>query len=175
MKSTALRYGIYAGLVILVLAAIHVFVLMPPNISWEMAEVVGYLTMAISMIVVFMGIRYYRDHVNNGYLSFGEGLKLGALIVLVPALTFGLFDILYTRVLHPSFSVEYMAYQVEKIKASVPADQLDQKLAKLRKNMEMFGNPFIEFLLMTITVYIVGLIVTIISALALRRRKPVVV
>ena len=174
MKSTALRYGIYAGLLILVLAAIHVFVLMPPNISWEMAEVVGYLTMALSMIFVFMGIRYYRDHVNNGYLTFGQGLKLGALIVLVPALTFGLFDILYTQVLHPSFSTEYLAYQVEKIKATVPADQLDQKLAKLRKDMEMFGNPVFEFLLMTITVYIVGLIATIISALALRRTRPVI-
>ena len=174
MKSTFLRYGIYAGLLILVLAAIHVFVLMPPNISWEMAEVVGYLTMLLAMIFVFMGIRYYRDHVNNGYLTFGQGLKLGALIVLVPAVTFGLFDLLYTRVLHPSFSVEYMAYQVEKIKASVPADQLDQKLAKLRKDMEMFGNPFIEFLFMAITVYIVGLIVTIISALALRRSRALV-
>ena len=172
MKSIAFRYGIYAGLLILVLAAIHVFVLMPPNISWEMAEVVGYLTMLLSMIFVFIGIRYYRDHVNNGYLTFGQGLKLGALIVLVPALTFGLFDILYTQVLHPSFSDEYMAYQVEKIKASVSANQLDQKLANLRKNMEMFGNPFIEFLLMTVTVYVVGLIVTIISALALRRSRP---
>jgi hypothetical protein len=147
---------------------------MPPNITWEMAEVVGYLTMLLSMIFVFMGIRYYRDHVNNGYLSFSEGLKLGALIVLFPALTFGLFDILYTQVLHPSFSNEYMAYQVEKIKASVPADQVDQRVAKLRKDMELFGNPFFEFLLMAITVYIVGLIVTIISALALRRKKPLV-
>ena len=102
-----------------------------------MAEVVGYLTMLLSMIFVFMGIRYYRDHVNNGHLSFGEGLKLGALIVLFPALTFGLFDILYTQVLHPSFSNEYMAYQVEKIKASVPADQVDQRVAKLRKEAEL--------------------------------------
>ena len=174
MKSVVLRYGIYAGLLILVLAGIHVFVLMPPNISWEMAEVVGYLTMVISMIFVFMGIRYYRDNVNDGYLTFGQGLKLGALIVLVPAVTFGLFDILYTQVLHPSFGDEYLAYQVEKIKASAPADQVEQKLAKLRQDMEMFGNPLFEFLLMTITVYIVGLIVTIISALALRRSRPVV-
>ena len=174
MKQIAFRYGLYAGLTILVLAAIHVFVLMPPNISWEIAEVVGYLTMALSMIFVFMGIRFYRDHVNNGYLTFGQGLKLGALIVLVPAVTFGLFDILYTQVLHPSFGDEYLAYQVEKIKASAPADRVEEKIAKLRKDMQMFGNPFFEFLLMSVTVYIVGLIVTIISALTLRRTKPAV-
>jgi hypothetical protein len=38
-----------------------------------------------------------------------------------------------------------MAYQVEKIKASVPADQLNQKVENLRKDMEIFSNPFIEF------------------------------
>ena len=98
MKQVVFRYGIYAGLAILVLGALHVFVFMPPMISWEMAEVAGYLTMILCMIFVFMGIRYYRDHVNNGFLTFGQGLKLGALIVLVPAVTFGLFDILYTEV-----------------------------------------------------------------------------
>ncbi len=174
MKPIAFRYGIYAGLAILVLSALHVFVFMPPNITWEMAEVAGYLTMILSMIFVFMGIRYYRDHVNNGFLTFGQGLKLGALIVLVPAVTFGLFDILYTEVLHPSWADEYFGYQIEKIKASTPADQVEQKLSKLQKDREMFGNPFFQFLLMAVTVYIIGIIVTIISALTLRRSRPVI-
>jgi len=173
MKPVAVRYSIYAGLAILVLGAIHVFVFMPPNISWEMAEVAGYLTMILSMIFVFMGIRYYRDHENNGYLTFAEGLKLGSLIVLVPAVAFGLFDILYTEVLHPSWAEEYYGYQIEKIKASAPADQVEQKLLDLQKNREMFSNPFIQFLLMAVTVYVIGLIVTVISALTLCRHKPV--
>jgi len=172
MKQVTFRYGIYAGLAILVLGALHVFVFMPPTISWEMAEVAGYLTMILSMIFVFMGIRYYRDHVNNGYLTFGQGLKLGALIVLVPAVTFGLFDILYTEVLNPSWADEYFGYQIEKIKSSSAPDQVEQKLAALQKNREMFSNPVFQFLLMAATVYIIGLIVTIISALTLRRQKP---
>ena len=124
------------------------------------------------MIFVFMGIRYYRDHENNGYLTFAEGLKLGALIVLVPAVAFGLFDILYTEVLNPSWAEEYYNYQIDNIKASAPADQLEQKLLDLQKNREMFSNPFIQFLLMAATVYVIGLIVTLISTLALRRHKP---
>jgi len=172
MKQVTFRYGIYAGLAILVLGALHVFVFMPPTISWEMAEVAGYLTMILSMIFVFMGIRYYRDHVNNGYLTFGQGLKLGSLIVLVPAVTFALFDILYTEVLNPSWADEYFGYQIEKIKSSSAPDQVEQKLAALQKNREMFSNPVFQFLLMAATVYIIGLIVTIISALTLRRQKP---
>ena len=172
MKPIAARYSIYAGLAILVLSALHVFVFMYPNISWEMAEVAGYLTMILSMIFVFMGIRYYRDHVNNGFLTFGQGLKLGALIVLVPAVTFGLFDILYTQVINPAWADEYFGYQIEKIKASTPAGQVEEKLSRLQKNRVMFSNPLFQFLLMAATVFIIGLIVTIISALTLRHHKP---
>ena len=93
--------------------------------------------------------------------------------MLVPAVAFGLFDILYTEVLNPSWAEEYYGYQIEKIKASAPADQVEQKLLDLQKNREMFSNPFIQFLLMAITVYVIGLIVTVISALTLRLHKPV--
>jgi Protein of unknown function (DUF4199) len=173
MKPVIYRYGVYAGLSILALTAIHFFVVMP-NASWETAEFAGYLTMILSMVFVFMGIRYYRDHVNNGFLSFTQGLKLGALIVLMPAVCFALLDILYAKVLNPSWSDEYFGYYVEKIKASAPADKLEEELQKLQKNKEMFSNPFIQFLLMAVTVYVIGLIVTIISSLTLRRNKPAV-
>ena len=171
MKPVIFRYGLYTGLAILVLTAIHFFVVMP-NVSWGASEFAGYLTMILSMIFVFMGIQYYRDHVNNGFLSFTQGLKLGALIVLIPAVCFALFDVFYTEVINPSWGDEYFSYYVEKIKASTPADRVEEELQKLQKNKEMFSNPFIQFSLMAVTVYVIGLIVTIISALTLRRHKP---
>ena len=171
MKPVVFRYGLFAGLAILALTAIHFYVVMP-NVSWGAAEFAGYLTMILSMIFVFMGIRYYRDHVKSGYLNFKEGLKLGAMIVLIPSICFALFDIFYTEVLNPSWGDEYYGYYVEKLKASTPADKLDEELQKLQKNKELFSNPLIQFSLMAITVYVIGLIVTIISALSLRRNKP---
>ncbi len=173
MKQVIFRYGLYSAFAIVVLSAIHLFVVMP-NSSWDTGEIYGYLTMILSMIFVFMGIRYYRDHVNHGFLSFKEGLKLGALIVLIPAVCFGLFDILYTQVLNPSWGDEYYGYYMEKIKASTPADQVEEKLQKLQKDKEMFANPLFQFFLMALTVYISGFIVTIISSLTLRKNKAVV-
>ena len=170
MNPVIYRYGLYAALTIVLLSAFHLFVVMP-NVSWGTAEFAGYLTMILSMIFVFMGIRYYRDHVNNGFLSFKEGLRLGALLILAPAIGFGLFDILYTEVINPAWKDEYFSYYVEKIKASSPADKVDLELQKLQKNKELFSNPFVQFLLMTFTVYVIGLIVTIISTLTLRRNK----
>jgi hypothetical protein len=48
--------------------------------------------MLLAMVFVFLGIRHFRDHENEGMLTFGQGLKIGVLIVLIPAVAFGLFD-----------------------------------------------------------------------------------
>lgn len=170
MKQVIFRYGMYGAITILALSAIHFFLIMP-NVSLDKAEIAGYLTMILSMIFVFMGIRYYRDHVNKGSLSFGQGMKLGVLIVLIPAVFFGIFDILYTEVINPSWLDTYYADYAEKIKASSLPGKVEEKLKDLQKQKDIFSNPILQFLLMTATVFIIGLIATIISSLALRRTK----
>jgi hypothetical protein len=170
MKPVVFRYGIYTALAIVALGIIQFFIVMP-NVTYETAEIAGYLTMILSMVFVFAGIRYYRDHVNNGSLTFVQGLKIGTLIVLIPAVAFALFDILYTEVLNPSWGDDYYKYYLQKLKDSTPADQLEKELKKLENNKEMFSNPVYQFLLMAGTVFVIGFIVTIISSLTLRRIK----
>jgi hypothetical protein len=170
MKPAIFRYGIYATLAIVVLSAVHLFLIMP-YVNWNMAEVAGYLTMLLSMIFVFTGIKYYRDHINNGSLSFGQGLKIGALIVLIPAVAFGLFDVLYTEVLNPEWKTEYYNDMAGQIKKTTAPEKLDAALKKLESGKEMFSNPVFQFVLMAGTVFVIGFIVTIISSLTLRRTK----
>jgi len=170
MKPTIFRYGIYAALTILILSAVHVFLVMP-NASYGASEIAGYLTMLISMVFVFLGIRHYRNHVNNGSLRFGEGLKIGVLIVLVPAVFFGLFDILYTEVINPSWKDDYYNHYMEQVKSTTAPEKLDAELKKLESQKEMFSSPVMQFILMAGTVFVIGFIVAIISALTLRRTK----
>ena len=173
MKETVLRYGFYAILAILILTAIHVFVLMPPAISYAAAEVVGYLTMTLSMVFVFFGIKHYRDQVNNGSLSFGEGLKIGLLIALGPAVFFSLFDLLYVKVINPGWTDEYYGHYVQEATKSTPASELPDKLKQIKDQREFFDNPVMLFLVMFVTVFIIGLIVSTISALTLRRQRKI--
>jgi uncharacterized membrane protein (DUF106 family) len=174
MKQTIYRYGIYATLAIVVLSAIHFFLIMP-NVSWANAEVAGYLTMMLSMIFVFAGIKHYRDTINNGQLSFGQGLKIGTLIVLIPSVAFGLFDLFYTEVLNPDWLNEYYTAMTEKLKQNTAPEKLDAALKKMESQKEMFSNPVFQFLMMAVTVFVIGFIVTIISSLSLRRNKTAAV
>jgi Protein of unknown function (DUF4199) len=172
MQKIIVRNGLYATLLIVALSALEFFVL-SKFAGIALQEVAGYLTMLLSMVFVFLGIKQYRDKYNNGQLSFVQGMKVGILIVLIPSVAFGLFDLLYTEVLHPGWVDEYYANYIARIKASTPPGQLEAALQKANAQKEMFSNPLIQFLLMAATVFIIGLIVTIIAALTLRRGKPV--
>jgi len=172
MKPTVYRYGLYSVIALVVLSAIDLFVLAKFT-SFATQEITGYLTMLLSMIFVFLGIRYYRDHYNNGQLSFGKGLKIGLLIVLIPSVAFGLFDLLYTRVLNPGWFDTYYAHQLDEIRKAYPAERAAEKIKTMEQQKEMFSNPIFEFLLMAATVFIIGFIVSIISSLTLMRKsKP---
>jgi hypothetical protein len=169
MKSTVYRYGLLSMLALVVFSAIQLFAL--KNTSFEVQEASGYLAILVSMIFVFLGIRHYRDRVNSGYMTFGQGLKIGLLIVLIPSVAFGLFDILYTEVINPGWSEEYYSHYVEKVKASTSPEKLDAVLKQVQSQKELFSSPIMQFLIMAATVFIIGLIVAIISSLSLMKKK----
>jgi hypothetical protein len=171
MKQTAIRYGMFAALIILALSTVNLFIV-AKSADYATQEVLGYLTIVLAMIFVFLGIRHFRDRVNDGSLSFGEGFKVGLLIALIPAVFFGLFDLLYTEVINPSWKEEYYGHYAEQLRNSTPPEKLAAELDSLEKQKYLFSKPFMQFLIMTLTVFIIGVIVTIISALSLRRNKP---
>ncbi len=171
MKSIVFRYGIIATIVILLFGCLQLFVIMPRS-DYKTAEVTGYLTIVLAMIFIFFGIKKYRD-LNDGVLSFGQGLKAGLLIALMPAVFFALLDLLYTEVINPSWGEDYYQYHIQQLKETTPAGQLAAKIETLEKQKEIFGQPHMLFLIMFLTVFVIGAIVSIISALTLRRSKPV--
>jgi F0F1-type ATP synthase assembly protein I len=138
--------------------------------NYDVREIVGWVGILLSTIFVYFALKYYRDKQNNGELSFGEGLKLGVLLILLPAMAFGIFNVLYILFLDPNFLDTYYNYQLEQIKKSVPLAELDSKMKAVQQEKEMFESPFVQFIVMFLSVFVVGLIVTIISTLILRRR-----
>lgn len=166
MKKIILRYGLIATVVMITIGIINLTFL--KSLSYQAQEIAGYLTLFIAVLFVFFGIRKYKE-LNGGSLRFAEGLKIGLLIVLIPAISFGLFDILYTEVIDPTWKETYYARHFELIK-SLPAEEYAIKKKQLEDERAMFTSPIIQFLLMTSTVLILGLIVTVISSLALSRK-----
>ena len=172
MKAIALRYGSYAAALVIVLSLVAWLWERGKTIDYSTTEIWGYLTLVASMVFVYLGIRHYRDSERGGYLSFGDGIKLGVLIVLIPSLAFGLYNVVYTEWLNPEFMEAYFNQNLEQLRAQLPAEEYARQEKDLLAQKEMFQNPFLGFALMFFTVFIIGLIASIISTIALLRNPP---
>jgi hypothetical protein len=166
MQKLILRYSIYAALTLIVFGLFNFTVL--NKLSYEVQEIAGYLSIFISMIFVFIGIKHYRDQVNGGKLSFAQGLKIGTLIILIPAIAFGLLDLVYTELINPAWKEQYYNHYLEQYK-SLPAAEFEKMKAQLKAQQEMFSSPILQFLIMSMTVFVLGMIVTVISSLTLKK------
>lgn len=168
MKSTTLRYGAYSSATILVLFTISN--LLMGTLSYQLQEVFGYASIALAASFVFFGIKYYRDEVNNDKLSFVEGLKLGLLIILLPSVVFGIFNVVYIEIINPEFMDSYYTDYADRLRSTLPAEEFKIELAKIESEKEMFENPFAQFFFMGIMVFIFGVIGTVASTLILQKK-----
>ncbi|NNC69495.1 MAG: DUF4199 domain-containing protein [Flavobacteriaceae bacterium] len=167
MKKSVIKYGIRSVLTLIILFIISLT--FGKNLDYGLQEVIGYVSIVLALVFVFFGIKHYRDHENNGSVSFGKAVLIGIYITLFAALAFGAIDIIY-RLINPEFTTEYYDHAVEELNNSLSGVELEAKLAEMESQKELFMNPLFSFLLMAFTVFLIGFIISLISSLILQRK-----
>ena len=81
MKKTVLTFGLIAGLIISVL--MNGALLLSSKIGSGHSMALGYTIMVASFLLVYFGIRSYRDNDLGGKISFGRAFACGLLITLI--------------------------------------------------------------------------------------------
>lgn len=168
MKKTVIKFGGYG-----LLTAVLLFVLalwLGGGLSYTSQEIIGYATMIASLSFIFMGIKHYRDKVNNGVVSFGTALGIGMLISMLVGLGIGLADYMYTTMINPDFMTEYMEYTLKGMKETLSAADYEIQKAQLEEQMKAYGNPFMLAFIMFFTVVVIGFVISLISGLILQRK-----
>src|SRR5579859_5404719 len=88
------------------------------KIGFDHSEVVGYTVIILSFLLVFFGIRSYRDNESGGHITFAKAFGVGICITLISCVFYVVtWEILYFHFL-PGFIDKYSAYLAEKAKAS---------------------------------------------------------
>ena len=168
MKRTIRRYGLYATLTIIALSLL-IWALVDV-VDNTMGEIIGYSSMVVSLLFVYFGIKHYRDSENNGLISFGKALLIGILISLLASIAFGLMDLIYVTFVNPDFMTDYYDGMLEQLQ-TLPADEFEIRKAELESEKEMFSNPFMHFMIMSMMVFVIGSVISLISALVLQRKS----
>ena len=167
MKKTSIRFGLYGAVTICVLFLASWT--LGKGLSYDAQEVLGYSAMIISLSFVFFGIRYFRDKENQGELSFKQAMTIGLLISLLTALAFGILDVIYVKYINPEFMDEYYARTLADLESSLPPAEYEQQKAVLESQKDFWMNPLMNFVVMFMTVFVIGAIITLISGLILKR------
>ena len=169
MKRTVWTFGLMSGGILSVVMLVSMR--FQDAIGLDRAEVVGYTTMVLAFLLVFFGIRSYRETVGKGSLSFGRALAVGALISLIACLCYvATWELVFYK-LSPDFLDRYQAYTIERVKASGSSQaEIDKKIAGARKFAELYQNPMFNAAVTFLEPLPVALVFTLVSAGVLRRR-----
>ncbi|WP_420571624.1 DUF4199 domain-containing protein [Kordia sp.] len=171
MKKTILTYGAYGFFTALILFFLALY--FGQGLSFRTQEVIGFASMFTSLSFVYFGIRHYKNHELNGEISFKTAFIVGALISLCAAVGFGIMDTIYITKINPDFTEQYLAYENGLLDARTDLTLEEIKLEKLAllKQSEAYGSPFIVFFVMTMMVFVIGVIISLLSALVLHKKN----
>jgi hypothetical protein len=170
MKKTVWTFGLISGgiLSVMMLAVLP----FQDSIGFDRGEVIGYATMVLAFLLVFFGIRSYRDNVGGGTVSFGRAFSVGALIVVVAGICYvGTWELIYFKV-SPDFAQKYTEHEIQKAKArGASQEAIDKKLAEMEKFAALYRNPVINAAITFLEPLPVGLVIALVSAGILRRKR----
>lgn len=171
MKKTVLIFGIISGVIssALLLATLPFMDKMHDSGN---GYVVGYSGMILSFLLIFFGIRSYRDNIANGMISFGKAFKVGILITAISCSFYVLtWEIVYFNFM-PDFLEKYAKCEVDKMKKDGATEaETTAKMAEMMEFNEKYQNPLFNAAVTFCEPLPVGLLITLISAGLLKRKE----
>jgi hypothetical protein len=172
MKKTVLTFGLISGVMISVLMGGSL--LLANRIGPRHSMALGYTIMVASFLLIYFGIRSYRDNTLAGQISFGRAFACGILITLITTVCYvAMWEILYFNFM-PHFMDSYFAAQIHKVQSSgLDPATTAARVAAIQHSQQLYQNPFVNMAYTFMEPLPVGLIITLISAAVLRRKAPV--
>ena len=170
MKKIVLTFGLISGAITagLMLANVR----FTDQIGFDRGLIVGYTVLVLGFLLVFFGIRSYRENVGAGYISFGRAFKVGILISLISSLIYIVtWEIAFQNWLY-DFPEKYTSYVIEKARASgASAEEIARQTNEWNGTWALYRSNFLVRAAFTfIEPFPVGLLITLISAVILRKR-----
>lgn len=165
LVSVPIKYGIFGGIMVILLILIFYFLDLDPLVNIKVADVF------ILSIFIFFALKEFRDRHNNRQLHFWQGMTGGVLTYLTIAIISAVFILLMTVIIDPEMTTNYIASRIELLNENKQklVDAMDEEtylkaVAGVRETSG-FDLALDDFLKKSI----IGLFLTIIISVILRK------
>lgn len=169
MKKTVLTFGLISGAVssVMMLATIP----FAESIGSDKGLIIGYTSIVLASLVVFFGIRSYRDNVGSGRVGFGRGLAVGLLISLISCACYvATWEVIYFTMM-PDFVDKYNAHMIERVRASgATPEKIEETRRQGESFKQMYNNPLFNVAMTFIEPFPISAAAALISAAVLRKK-----
>ncbi|MDQ2794376.1 MAG: DUF4199 domain-containing protein [Bacteroidota bacterium] len=160
--SVGLRYGLLTGLVSIIIS-FGLFV------AHQETSPLRYASFAVLIAGLVLAMQNFKQN-NQGFMSFGQGVGIGAVLSAVVGVLSGIFSYVYMTFIDP----EVVGRMTEKIRADMEArggmtdEQIDQAMAMSAKFM---NGPFTLIAALLGTV-LVGVVLAMVISAFIKNAQP---
>jgi amino acid transporter len=173
MKRTITTFGLISGAIVSALMVISMSLTRHNHTSSAYGMVVGYASMLLAFCLIYVAVKNYRDKHLDGNISFGKAFMIGLGVALIASVCYTISWIIFYKGFYPDFIEEMTRNELNAMRKS---GKSAAEIAAATTDMEKWTTAYktwpglIGMTLMEILP--VGILVSVISALILKRRTP---
>ena len=172
MKKNVWKYGLLSGLALALMGAATVPFEHKYRVSDSVAMAVGYTVMVLSFLIVFVGVKHYRDTECGGAITFGRAFAAGALMMLLTCACYVLLWEVLVATVEKNFAHQYAAGMIQRAQSSgLQGAALEAKIAEAHKFEVTYANPLYRMGMTLLEPLPVGIVLSLVTA-GILRRKP---
>lgn len=160
MDKFIFKYGVIGGLVSSILGTLN-WLFIAQSVGVSASQAVGYLSITFSLLCIPLGIRYFRDKLNNGQVSFSQAIKIGVGITNIAAIVMAIHSVLFFAFQQE----EFLEWQ----KDGLSDAELIAFNEQLTQMPDFAYSPWFQGLVMFLMVFLIGAVISMISSLLLKR------
>ena len=177
MKKNSLIFGIISGVIISTFMGVSMAIMSCGSGDMDggrTSMIIGFSAMAVAFSFIFVGIKNYRDKQNGGTITFGKAFLLGFMISLIASTMYVITWGIEFHFFMPDFIDKYSAMQVKELQQSgLTGPALEEGIKGIERDNYNYKNNLFFFAMYTYAEILpVGILITLISALILRRKTP---
>jgi hypothetical protein len=170
MKKVVWTFGLISGGIL----SAMMLVTMPlqAKLGFDHGLLIGYTTMVAASLLIYFGVRSYRDNVGGGTVGFGRALAAALLIgTIASACYVATWEVLFYGFM-PDYGEKYATHQIDKLRASgAPQVEIDKQVEEMAQFARMYKNPFVNVAYTFLEPLPVEVIVSLVSAGVLSRKR----
>jgi hypothetical protein len=167
---TISKYGVLAGAFIALAMQISLQ-FYKDGTSYQYAELLGYLTILLGFVLVYIGIKKIRDQRYDGEINFKQAFMVGLKIALVASILYAVLWVVYITIEGNDFMDLYFQRAIEEINAgSESAEEKLRSLEKLARQKKVMMTTWAQAGMAFLEPFPVGVGVSAISAAILRKK-----